>query len=145
MGTDRAWSTADAETFAWTTTISGRIVRPPVTEGEAWEWEISSVAELPAVRAELRVCAHLAGDRQPAPRIADDRLILAVDELAADLLGHGSALVCARVAPLAGGWLVNVVHRNRDGTAPSVRRLSSPDGSGTELGCPRDLTPGMDR
>jgi anti-sigma regulatory factor (Ser/Thr protein kinase) len=101
---------------------------PPSARGELL-WELASLAELPRVRAELRV--HLA-----APDLADlrDRLLLALDEMASNALRHGGGRVRAAVGATAGGWLVEVT----DAAAatpptPAVGRDPSEGGLGLYL------------
>ncbi|SNS56346.1 Anti-sigma regulatory factor (Ser/Thr protein kinase) [Geodermatophilus pulveris] len=102
--------------------------RPPAAP-EHLVWHLSTVSELPQVRAEVR--AHLAG-----PRLADlrDRLVLALDEMASNALRHGGGDVSASVRPVAGRWLVEVCD-GAPGTppTPAVGRDPSEGGLGLYL------------
>lgn len=80
----------------------------PSSDGPVWSWDVTSVAELPRVRAELR--ARLDTDAgQPGPASAPaERLLLVVDELTSNALRHGRGPVHARVITEDGCWLVDV-------------------------------------
>ena len=102
--------------------------RPPAAP-DRFAWDLESVTELPAVRAQVR--AQL--DR---PHQADlrDRLVLALDEMASNALRHGGGAVRATVRPLADAWLIEV----RDGApdtppTPAVNRDPSEGGLGLYL------------
>lgn len=76
---------------------------------DCWHWDLTSLSELPAVRADVR--RHLTDDEvQPtAPDgEAAERMVLALDELASNGLRHGSKPVGLRVCPLPDHWLVDV-------------------------------------
>jgi signal transduction histidine kinase len=77
----------------------------PPPAHEELTWELAAVAELPAVRADLR--RHLAG---AGPGLADlrDRLVLALDEMASNALRHGGGRVRAAVRTTGDGWLIEV-------------------------------------
>jgi anti-sigma regulatory factor (Ser/Thr protein kinase) len=74
---------------------------PPARDG--LRWDLTDVAELPRVRAELR--RHLTGSDLADLR---DRLVLALDEMASNALRHGTGAVCATVCTSGNGWLVEV-------------------------------------
>ena len=100
---------------------------PSGTDGLAWE--LSDVAQLPHVRAELR--AHLRGTADAELR---DRLVLALDEMASNALRHGGGGVRARVQRTPDAWLIEV----RDSAAatpprPAVGRDPSQGGLGLYL------------
>jgi anti-sigma regulatory factor (Ser/Thr protein kinase) len=102
--------------------------RPPAAP-DRFAWDLGSVTELPAVRAQVR--AQL--DR---PHQADlrDRLVLALDEMASNALRHGGGPVRATMRPVADAWLIEV----RDGApdtppTPAVNRDPSEGGLGLYL------------
>ena len=78
----------------------------PGTDGTGKEWQVSSLAQLHHLRADLR--AHLRsrsrddGNDQPL----SERLLLVVDELTSNGLRHGLPPVTARVIATFEGWLV---------------------------------------
>ena len=81
---------------------------PPAATG-GMRWELHEVAELPAVRAQLR--RHLEGMPEvPGPRAAElrDQLVLAFDEMASNALRHGGGRVSAAVRLSPHGYLVEV-------------------------------------
>ncbi|TQN44110.1 hypothetical protein FHU33_3596 [Blastococcus colisei] len=80
---------------------------PPGLRGDVWQWDLSSVAQLPTVRADLR---RVLGD---APAVDTDesfeeRFLLAFEELASNGLRHGGRPVRARVTATGDGWLIDV-------------------------------------
>ena len=102
--------------------------RPPEAP-ERYAWDLSTVAELPDVRAQLRT-------QLGAPHLADlrDRLVLALDEMASNALRHGGGAVRASVRPLRDAWLIEV----RDGApgtppSPAIDRDPSEGGLGLYL------------
>lgn len=84
----------------------------PATSGTAWQWRVSSLARLRDLRAELR--AHLRSDGHEGNHegnddtAIDDRILLAVDELASNGLRHGVPPVTVRVLATERGWLIIV-------------------------------------
>ena len=72
-------------------------------------WELSEVAELPTVRAELRRHASTAV-RPDNARSADllDQLVLALDEMASNALRHGGGGVRAAVGVTGEAYLLQV-------------------------------------
>mgnify|MGYP000571775355 CR=1 FL=1 len=107
----------------------------PPSAAPALHWHLEDIAQLPAVRAELR--RHAAA--QPgaeAPAVADlrDQVILALDEMASNALRHGGGGVRARVQRTEDAWLVEV----RDSAPqtppqPAVGRDPSQGGLGLYL------------
>jgi signal transduction histidine kinase len=105
---------------------------PPAVGG--WHWELTSVAELPRVRIELRrgLSEQSAGD--PAAVELDEAVVLAFDEMASNALRHGGGGVRARVQRTPRAWLIEV----RDSAAstpprPAVGRDPSQGGLGLYL------------
>jgi anti-sigma regulatory factor (Ser/Thr protein kinase) len=75
---------------------------PPAAEPVV-VWDLDDVAQLPAVRAQVR--ARIAG-----PGLDDllDRLVLALDEMASNALRHGGGQVRAAVRATGDGYLLEV-------------------------------------
>ena len=80
-------------------------------DGAVWRGAPATLAELRALRMQLR--AALSEDRRPARATDDDveRLLLAFEELVSNGLRHGEGPVEATVTTGEGGWLLEV----RDG------------------------------
>ncbi|RBY88721.1 ATP-binding protein [Blastococcus sp. TF02A-26] len=100
---------------------------PPSSGGRVWE--LSEIAQLPQVRAELR---QLLGDAAD-PELRD-RLVLALDEMSSNALRHGGGSVRAAVRRADAAWLLEV----SDGAAaeppmPAVGRDPSEGGLGLYL------------
>jgi anti-sigma regulatory factor (Ser/Thr protein kinase) len=74
-------------------------------EGVVWNWQLNSLAQLRAVRAELRRCLRSAARTGEE---ADEELLLAVEELATNGLRHGTAPVGARIVGTTRGWLIDI-------------------------------------
>ncbi len=105
---------------------------PPAAGG--WHWELSHVAELPRVRAQLRRDLAAESDGDPAAEELDEAVILAFDEMASNALRHGGGGVRARVQRTPDAWLIEV----RDSAAatpprPAVGRDPSQGGLGLYL------------
>jgi anti-sigma regulatory factor (Ser/Thr protein kinase) len=105
---------------------------PPAADG--WRWELSHVAELPRIRAQLRRDLAAESDGDPAAEELDEAVILAFDEMASNALRHGGGGVRARVQRTPGAWLIEV----RDSAAatpprPAVGRDPSQGGLGLYL------------
>jgi anti-sigma regulatory factor (Ser/Thr protein kinase) len=105
---------------------------PPAVDG--WHWDLSSVAELPRVRAQLRrgLTEHSSDD--PAAADLDEAVVLAFDEMASNALRHGGGGVQARVQRTPAAWLIEV--RDSAPTAPprpAVGRDPSQGGLGLYL------------
>ena len=79
----------------------------PELSGEVWNWELSSVAQLPGVRSELRALLSAAAPAHVDESI-EERFLLAFEELASNGLRHGGEPVLARVVATAEGLLVEV-------------------------------------
>ena len=108
-------------------------VPPPASP--ALCWELSEVAQLPTVRAELRRHATTAARRDDA-RSADllDQLVLALDEMASNALRHGGGGVCAAVGVTDGAYLLQVSDAAVSAPpAPAVGRDPSEGGLGLYL------------
>ena len=89
---------------------------PPVTE--AWRGAPGTLAEVRALRLQLR--AELSNGARP-PRAADDdveRLLLAFEELVSNGLRHGRAPVRVAVITVDAGWLLEV--SDADSSTPPV-------------------------
>jgi anti-sigma regulatory factor (Ser/Thr protein kinase) len=100
---------------------------PPATEGRSWE--LSDVAQLPHVRAEVRT---LLGSTAEAE--LRDRLVLALDEMASNALRHGRGRVRAAVRRTDAAWLIEVSDRAVDQPpSPAVGRDPSQGGLGLYL------------
>jgi anti-sigma regulatory factor (Ser/Thr protein kinase) len=107
---------------------------PPPPAGDGWDWELTSVAELPRVRQDLRrgLAAASGGHHDTAE--VDEAVVLAFDEMASNALRHGGGGVRARVRPTPDAWLIEV----RDAAAsrppqPAVGRDPSQGGLGLYL------------
>lgn len=110
---------------------------PPAVAGPSWERQVSSLAQLRHLRAELAAHLQSIGDghaRGDDADSTDDQLILVVDELASNGLRHGIAPVTARVVAMARGWLVIISDRGTDvGPEPAVGRDPARGGMGLHL------------
>ena len=108
---------------------------PPPEATGGLRWELSDVAQLPRVRAELR--RHIAGEIRPDdPAGVDlrDRLVLALDEMASNALRHGDGVVQASVRLTSSSYLVEVSDRAVSSPpVPAVDRDPSEGGLGLYL------------
>ena len=107
---------------------------PPPPAEDGWTWELTHVAELPRVRAELRrgLAAQSAGDEEAAD--LDEAVVLAFDEMASNALRHGGGGVRARVRRTPDAWLVEVRDANaQHPPQPAVGRDPSQGGLGLYL------------
>ena len=107
---------------------------PPPPAEDGWHWELSHVAELPRVRAQLRrdLAAESGGGQRAAD--LDEAVVLAFDEMASNALRHGGGGVRARVQRTPEAWLIEV--RDSAATrppAPAVGRDPSQGGLGLYL------------
>ncbi|MGY5883033.1 ATP-binding protein [Modestobacter lacusdianchii] len=107
---------------------------PPPPAEAGWSWDLTSVAELPRVRAQLRrgLAAESRGDQEAAD--LDEAVVLAFDEMASNALRHGGGGVRARVQRTPDAWLIEV--RDSAATrppAPAVGRDPSQGGLGLYL------------
>jgi anti-sigma regulatory factor (Ser/Thr protein kinase) len=107
---------------------------PPAAE-DGQSWELSDVAQLPHVRAEVRRhAASTALRADPAGEDLRDQLVLALDEMASNALRHGGGAVRAGVRLTLDSYLIEVT----DGAAsspptPAVGRDPSEGGLGLYL------------
>lgn len=98
-------------------------------------WELDDVAQLPALRAEVRRYAAEHARRDDRESIdLRDRLVLALDEMASNALRHGGGSVRATLGLTAECYLVEIT----DGAAgsppvPAVDRDPSEGGLGLYL------------
>lgn len=100
----------------------------PPSASDGLVWELSEVAQLPRVRAELRAHLHAA---DPELR---DRLVLALDEMASNALRHGGGDARAAVRRTDSAWLLEVSDRAADQPpTPAVGRDPSEGGLGLYL------------
>lgn len=110
-------------------------LRPlPDGRGEVWRWNLGAVADLPAARATLRTRLGGVGFSHQEENIAEERLVLAFDELASNALRHGESPVVATVVAGSGGWLLDVSDRAPETMpAPAVDRDPAKGGLGLHL------------
>jgi anti-sigma regulatory factor (Ser/Thr protein kinase) len=107
---------------------------PPPPAADGWHWELSHVAELPRIRAQLRRGLAAESDGDPAAAERDEAVVLAFDEMASNALRHGGGGVHALVQRTPDAWLIEV----RDSAAhtpprPAVGRDPSHGGLGLYL------------
>ena len=102
----------------------------PPPAAPALTWTLRDVAELPAVRAQLR--RHTVADASDADML--DQLVLALDEMASNALRHGGVEVRATVRLTDDAFLIEV--SDQAATAPptpAVGRDPSEGGLGLYL------------
>jgi anti-sigma regulatory factor (Ser/Thr protein kinase) len=102
----------------------------PPPAAPALTWTLRDVAELPAVRAQLR--RHTVADASDADML--DQLVLALDEMASNALRHGGGEVRATVRLTDDAFLIEV--SDQAATAPptpAVGRDPSEGGLGLYL------------
>ena len=102
----------------------------PPPAAPALTWTLRDVAELPAVRAQLR--RHTVADASDADML--DQLVLALDEMASNALRHGGGEVQATVRLTDDAFLIEV--SDQAATAPptpAVGRDPSEGGLGLYL------------
>ncbi len=102
----------------------------PPPAAPALTWTLRDVAELPAVRAQLR--RHTVADASDADAL--DQLVLALDEMASNALRHGGGEVRATVRLTDDAFLIEV--SDQAATAPptpAVGRDPSEGGLGLYL------------
>jgi anti-sigma regulatory factor (Ser/Thr protein kinase) len=105
---------------------------PPAADG--WHWELSSIAELPQVRAQLRRGLAEQSDGDDAAAERDEAVVLAFDEMASNALRHGGGGVRARVQRTSAAWLIEVRDSAADSPPqPAVGRDPSLGGLGLYL------------
>jgi hypothetical protein len=112
---------------------------PPPAD-PALSWDLLEIAQLPAVRAELRrhVTAHPARSTSAAgqDRASElrDQLVLALDEMASNALRHGRGQVRAAVRLTAEAYLIEVSDQAASAPpSPAVGRDPSEGGLGLYL------------
>src|SRR3712207_5991544 len=90
----------------------------PAAGASVWRGEPVDLAELRAMRMQLR--GRLGAEGRPTGASDDDvdRLLLAFEELGSNGLRHGAAPVRAAVTATASGWLLEV--SDADGGTPPV-------------------------
>jgi serine phosphatase RsbU (regulator of sigma subunit)/anti-sigma regulatory factor (Ser/Thr protein kinase) len=108
--------------------------RPEIPDTALWHGEPTTLAELRAMRMQLR---ELLRTRGRPPGAADDdvdRLLLAVEELVSNALRHGGTPVRATVTTTATGWLLEVSDAAGDSPpVPAVGRDAALGGLGLYL------------
>ena len=107
---------------------------PPAAE-DGQSWELSDIAQLPQVRAELRRHAASAALRaDPTGEDLRDQLVLALDEMASNALRHGGGAVRAGVRLTPDSYLIEVTDAATSSPpAPAVGRDPSEGGLGLYL------------
>jgi len=102
----------------------------PPAASPALTWSLRDVAELPAVRAQLR---RHAGSGTPDPDLLD-QLVLALDEMASNALRHGGGEVRATVRLTDDAYLIEVSDQAASAPpTPAVGRDPSEGGLGLYL------------
>jgi anti-sigma regulatory factor (Ser/Thr protein kinase) len=105
---------------------------PPAVDG--WHWELSSIAELPRLRAQLRRGLAAESTDDPAAEELNEAVVLAFDEMASNALRHGGGGVRARVQRTPDAWLIEVRDSAPDTPPqPAVGRDPSQGGLGLYL------------
>ena len=105
---------------------------PPVAH-DGLHWKLSSVAELPRIRAELRRHLERHGSG-PGAMDLRDRLVLALDEMASNALRHGGGGVEAAVREVGSDYLIEVSDRAAGAPpVPAIGRDPSEGGLGLYL------------
>jgi anti-sigma regulatory factor (Ser/Thr protein kinase) len=106
---------------------------PPAEDGRSWD--LSDVAQLPQVRAEVR--RHAASTALRSDTEGEDlrdQLVLALDEMASNALRHGGGAVRAGVRLTADSYLIEVTDAATSSPpAPAVGRDPSQGGLGLYL------------
>jgi anti-sigma regulatory factor (Ser/Thr protein kinase) len=102
----------------------------PPPAAPALTWNLRDVAELPAVRAQLR--RHRVADASDADAL--DQLVLALDEMASNALRHGGGEVRATVRLTDDAFLIEVSDQAASAPPmPAVGRDPSEGGLGLYL------------
>jgi anti-sigma regulatory factor (Ser/Thr protein kinase) len=107
----------------------------PPSAPDGLSWDLSDIAELPGVRAEVRrhVADRAAGTGRDSADLRD-RLVLAIDEMASNALRHGGGNVRASVRLTADSYLVTVSDAAPESPpVPAVGRDPSEGGLGLYL------------
>ena len=107
---------------------------PPAAE-DGQSWELSNVAQLPTVRAEVRRhAASTALRSDPTGEDLRDQLVLALDEMASNALRHGGGAVRAGVRLTSDSYLIEVTDAaTASPPTPAVGRDPSEGGLGLYL------------
>jgi len=100
----------------------------PPPAAPALTWTLRDIAELPAVRAQLR--RHTVADASDADLL--DQLVLALDEMASNALRHGGGEVQAAVRTTADAYLIEVSDQAA-ASPPSPAVGRDPSGGGLGL------------
>ncbi|MGY1716734.1 ATP-binding protein [Geodermatophilus nigrescens] len=102
---------------------------PPPPAWDGVSWQLSDVAELPRMRAELRRSRTVG-----VPADLRDRLLLVLDEMASNALRHGGGSVEAAVRRTGDAFLVAVTDGDtRTAPTPAVDRDPAQGGLGLYL------------
>jgi signal transduction histidine kinase len=116
------------------TRLWGQRLPPPAGSRDvsaAWDWSLSSVADVTAARVQLR--EELADGAGPRAGTCDD-LLLAFEELASNGLRHGSPPVRVAVVATDSDWLIEVTDAATDRPpVPAVGRDAAEGGLGLYL------------
>ncbi|RBY93662.1 ATP-binding protein [Blastococcus sp. TF02-8] len=105
---------------------------PPPAEA-VLSWDLRSVAELPAVRADVRDGLTAAASDSVTPDLID-RLVLALDEMASNALRHGGGEVRAAIGRTDRAYLIEVTDQApQTPPSPAVGRDPSLGGLGLYL------------
>ncbi|NYJ05517.1 ATP-binding protein [Petropleomorpha daqingensis] len=107
----------------------------PPAAGDGQSWELSDVAQLPHVRAEVRRhAASTALRADPTGEDLRDQLVLALDEMASNALRHGGGAVRAGVRLTPESYLIEVTDAATSSPpTPAVGRDPSEGGLGLYL------------
>jgi len=98
-----------------------------------WQQELTRVADLPRVRAQIRTLLTTGHDVTP-PSDWVARFVLVADEIASNALRHGSAPVHVRLCADSESWLIAVTDRAPDAPpVPAVGRAPGAGGYGLHL------------
>ena len=96
-------------------------------------WELEDVAELPAVRADVRRELTAGAQGSVTPDLID-RLVLALDEMASNALRHGGGDVRAAIGSTGSAYLIQVADQAvHTPPSPAVGRDPSFGGLGLYL------------
>ena len=107
----------------------------PPRAGDGPTWDLSDVAELPAVRAQLRrhVAERARGDDADSSDLRE-HLVLALDEMASNALRHGGGRVRASVRLTEDAYLIEVSDAATSAPpTPAIGRDPSEGGLGLYL------------
>ena len=105
----------------------------PPASGHVWAWDVASIADLPAVRRQLRTRLNADDGLPDAESAAAERVILAFDELVSNALRHGRRPVHAQVTASADCFLLDVSDAAVDAPPTAVVRDPAHGGMGLHL------------